>query len=289
MSEIPVYKFQPKAENTFPFEIIRLENNPRLAHFSQKPRRDRFYALFWVTGGNGHYKIDFQDYALKANTLFLVAPGQVHYWESSVPVSGYAIPFQDELFHTLGGSDFLGKLDLFDMLGGAFVVNFPVDEALQFDAIFNQLFSEYQSHQFGRTEMIVSLLKIVLIGAQRRFVTTDGGLPTSAGQQLVRQYLSLLQGDVTAEHRLETFAGQLGVTPGHLTEMVKEVTGVAAGTLLRQRLILETKRLLIHTNLTSAQVAEKLMFKDPAYFNRFFKRETGQTPREFRDEFHRTG
>jgi AraC-like DNA-binding protein len=199
------------------------------------------------------------------------------------------VPFKDELFHTLGGSDFLDKLDLFDMVGGAFTVNFPEEAAKRVDVIFQQLYDEYTTYQFGRSEMIISLLKIVLIDSRRRIQRVESDLPVSAGQNLVRQYLALLKGAVHAEQHLESFAAQLGVTSGYLTETVKEITGVPAGALLRQRLVLEIKRLLAHTDLTSAQVAEKLGFKDAAYFNRFFKRETGQTPRLFRNGFHRLG
>ena len=68
---------------------------------------------------------------------------------------------------------------------------------------------------------------------------------------------------------------------------MKALTGVPAGVWLRQRLLLEAKRLLVHTDLTVSQVGEKLEFKDTTYFNRFFKRETGQTPGAFRQEFRR--
>ena len=82
-------------------------------------------------------------------------------------------------------------------------------------------------------------------------------------------------------------AGALGVTVAHLTTMVRQVMGVSAGTLLRQRRVLEAKRLLVHTDLTIAEIAFALSFADPSYFGRFFKRETKSTPRQFREEFKR--
>lgn len=70
----------------------------------------------------------------------------------------------------------------------------------------------------------------------------------------------------------------LGITPDHLSDSVKRELGISASKLLQQRLTIEAKRFLVHLDWTSAQIAEHLNFKDPSYFGRFFKRETGQSP-----------
>lgn len=285
MKDIPVYKFRYPDGKLFPFEIFRIETHPVFNREVPRPRRDKFYALFWITGGTGQYFIDFQDYAIQPNTLFLIAPGQVHYWKSNQVINGLDIPFKDELFLKVGNWEFLDKLDLFEMVGSAYAVKFPDGEAQRINNLFEDILSEYTSELFGRGDVIVSLLKLILIYAQRRVMSPADEAQLSAGQQLVRQYLVLHKSGVTAEQHLESYADQLGVTAGYLTEVVKEATGVPAGTLMRQRLVLEVKRLLVHTDLTSAQVAEKMHFNDPSYFNRFFKRETGQIPRAFRDNF----
>lgn len=287
MSDIPVYRFRFGEAAAFPFEIVRIEDHPILSQPAQRPRRDRFYALFWITGGTGEYLIDFQKYAFTPHTLVLIAPGQVHSWHSRRRVEGYAVPFQAELFHSLDGSDFLDQLDLFDITGNAFLVTLAGEAAPAMSRLFEQLDAEYASRQFGRTEKIIALLKIILIEAQRRLRPVVGEAAGSAGQHLVRQYLALLKNATRATLRLEGLAAQLGVSPGHLTDTLKALTGVPAGVWLRQRLLLEAKRLLVHTDLTISQVGEKLDFKDTTYFNRFFKRETGQTPGTFRQEFRR--
>jgi len=57
---------------------------------------------------------------------------------------------------------------------------------------------------------------------------------------------------------------------------------ISAGELIRNRVILEAKRLLINLNMTVAEIADSLNFKDNSYFARFFKKYTGSTPEEFR-------
>ncbi|MDK1474692.1 helix-turn-helix transcriptional regulator [Streptomyces sp. 549] len=80
-----------------------------------------------------------------------------------------------------------------------------------------------------------------------------------------------------AEH-----AARLGVTGGHLTESVRRATGRTPGQLLREARTREAKRLLSAGDLTVRQVAGRVGYPDPAYFSRFFRRETGMTPGAFR-------
>ncbi|HEY8231852.1 MAG TPA: helix-turn-helix domain-containing protein [Vicinamibacteria bacterium] len=56
----------------------------------------------------------------------------------------------------------------------------------------------------------------------------------------------------------------------------------SAGRVVRRRIALEARRLLTHSDLTAAQVGFRLGFDDPAYFARFFRREAGEPPTDFR-------
>lgn len=72
------------------------------------------------------------------------------------------------------------------------------------------------------------------------------------------------------------------MSPGHLSALCRATLRRSAGGVVRQRLTLEARRLLAHSDLTAAEVGFRLGFDDPAYFARFFRRETGQPPTRFR-------
>lgn len=289
MSDIPLMLFRYPNITAFPFEIFRIEDNPYLIQRPQRSRRDEFYVVFWITAGSGYYYIDFERYDISPNTLYFIAPRQVHYWEweSQKPIRGYAMPFEAELFHIYGLQNFLYELDLFDMVGGSSALYLRDQEANNVQQIVGQLCTEYETDKFGRLEFILSLLQILLILAQRQLRTTYSFPRPTAGQHLTRAYLQLLKENVTADHHLGKYAEQLGVTVGYLIETIKDETGLPAGKMLRQRLALEAKRWLVHSDLTVSQIADKLNFADPSYFGRFFKRETGQTPLSFRQDFRK--
>jgi AraC-like DNA-binding protein len=288
MSDIPLFLFRYPDDRAFPFEIFRIQDNPFLTRKAQRPRRDTFYVLFWITAGCGDYYIDFECYRIRPKTLFFIAPGQVHYWESAESIHGYAIPFEEELFHLYGTRSFFESLDLFEVIGGTSTLYMPERKAETIDRIVNQIYAEYCGNQVGRIEAVVSLLQLLLIQAQRG-ITMSGDIqsPRRAGEELTRKFLELMEKQVTIDYHLQTYAEQLGITAGHLTEVIKEELCVPAGKLLRKRLTLEAKRWLVHTDLTMEQIAEKLNFNDPSYFGRFFKREAGQTPQAFREDFQK--
>ncbi len=60
------------------------------------------------------------------------------------------------------------------------------------------------------------------------------------------------------------------------------ITDTNASDLIHDRIILEIKRLLIHTDLTNKEIAYRLNFEDTSYFNRFFRKREGMTPSTFR-------
>ena len=74
----------------------------------------------------------------------------------------------------------------------------------------------------------------------------------------------------------------LFMTPNHLNALSNAVLGKPAGELIRDRVMLEAKRLLVNSDYTITQIADLLHFEDNAYFTRFFKKYTGLSPENFR-------
>lgn len=84
------------------------------------------------------------------------------------------------------------------------------------------------------------------------------------------------------ERQLAFYADKLAMTVDRLNDHVRRATGVTAGHLIRQRVLTEAKRQLVFTNLPIHEIAYELAFSDPSHFARFFRKQTGTTPHEFR-------
>jgi AraC family transcriptional activator of pobA len=105
---------------------------------------------------------------------------------------------------------------------------------------------------------------------------------TSSDKSLLRRFKELVDKKYDTLHQVSDFSGLLNVTPGHLNDTVRLQTGKTATTLIHQRIALEAKRSLFHTDLSVKEIGYTLGFEDAAYFSRFFKRLTGETPAAFR-------
>jgi AraC family transcriptional activator of pobA len=78
------------------------------------------------------------------------------------------------------------------------------------------------------------------------------------------------------------YAEQIGITAAHLNVLCRQAANQSALELIHARVLLEAKRNLVYTSMTVSVVSYTLGFSDPAYFTRFFKRQTGMSPKDFR-------
>ena len=103
--------------------------------------------------------------------------------------------------------------------------------------------------------------------------------PTGATVEALRK---LVEEHFRKERQLAFYADKLAMTVDRLNDHVKRATGVTAGHLIRQRVLTEAKRQLVFTSEPIHEIAYDLAFSDPSHFARFFRKQTGTTPHEFR-------
>ncbi|MEM7032442.1 MAG: helix-turn-helix transcriptional regulator [Chloroflexota bacterium] len=284
---IPLRDFRYPVDEDIAFELIYIPESAPIKRVNlSRPNRVNFYEIFWITAGEGVRYIDFKEYTIQPNTLFLLTPGQVHFWklQQQPALDGYAILFLEE-FLQLGTSaqvSFLRELDFFHRIDRDPVIYLTDGQAAVFQHLVSEMQSEYQTQKLGRTHMLQSLVQIFLIQAQRHYQMRNTHLKPTTEALLIDQLRTLIDQQFLSQRNVQAYADMLGITAGYLSKIAKTVTGVSAGVLIRERLVLEAKRLLAHTDNSVAEISFELQFDDPSYFGRFFKRETGQSPLSFR-------
>lgn len=280
----PTLEFRFRSAEALPFEINRLERMHPMA-MSAVPHRHRFHMVLWVTRGTGTHLVDFEEIPVRADAVLALAPGQVHSWSSAVEVAGFAVLFlEDFLALDPAGPPLLDRFP-FPRLGEGQPVLAPIDDDRAFLAeTMACLEREYRASRRGRPEMLRAYLRVLLIGIDR--MAREGAPPTpTAAPELARRFAGLVEARFREQKRVHAYAARLAVTPGHLNEAVRLATGRTAGTILRDRIVLEAKRLLFASDRSVAEIAAELGFDDPSYFGRFFRREVGRSPVGFRKTF----
>jgi AraC-like DNA-binding protein len=150
-------------------------------------------------------------------------------------------------------------------------------------ALIESMTRERRDMPTGYRTVLQAYLHVFITCARRLVTPTHSRHEMGRASLLVGDFLDLLRRR-SVEPVVSAYSHELGVTPGHLAETVKKMTGKTPGQHIRNMQLVEAKRLLAYTEKTVAEIAYELGFKDAAYFGRFFKRELGCTPGEFRKD-----
>jgi AraC family transcriptional regulator, transcriptional activator of pobA len=238
------------------------------------------YVELFCLDGNGSVLIDFENYPLSGKSLIAIGPGRVHAWQVK-NLTGLYIAFTQEFFD--------GKAPppsaLFDypfIFCGevSAVVQLRSKQGEQAQNLFREISREIQKHENLAVEMIHSQLRSLMVHLARLYAATSPAPFAAIG--LVRRFRQAAERSFRASASIRDYAQMLGVTPSHLSDSLRLETGLTAGELIRGRLLLEAKRLLLHSELTIAEIGYELGFEDPSYFSRFVRREIKASPVEFR-------
>lgn len=106
----------------------------------------------------------------------------------------------------------------------------------------------------------------------------------SHGEQILQQFLDLVAEHGATERNVTFYAERLLLTPNHLSAVIRQQSGQTVMQWLNERTLLQAKVLLKHSELSSSDIAFRLGFTEATLFSRFFRRETGMTPREYREQ-----
>jgi AraC family transcriptional activator of pobA len=250
------------------------------------PHKHDFYHLLLFTKGSGTHSIDFQTFPVKPYQLYFMIPGQVHSWNFEGETDGYVINFSVPFFQSfLLNPDYIEQFPFFSGVLENSVVNLPGNLQTEIHQLFEQIITEAETdHRFSMDMVKVLMLQLFITVGRLGFEHTPAAKQTSYNYALLRKFLHLVEEKAGLLKLPKEYAALLFVTPNHLNTLTNEMLGKPTGEVIRDRLILEAKRLMVNLDLSIAEIAYKLNFKDNAYFSRFFKKYTNATPEEFRNQ-----
>lgn len=249
------------------------------------PHRHSFYHLVLFTKGGGSHTIDFDQFPVKPYQIYFMIPGQVHSWDFTGVTDGYIVNFSTDFFKSfLQNQHYLDQFDFFNGISEEGVRQLPPTRHKEVVNLFESILavsSDEGRHRFDRIRLLLLQLFIQIDNVQR---PPDSRPVAPQKQLLLKSFRRLIDTHYRTMRLPREYADLLYVTPNHLNALVQDLLGKTAGELIRDRILLEAKRLLVNAEMTVTEVAYELNFEDNSYFNRFFKKYTGLTPEEFRKQ-----
>ena len=254
---------------------VYLEQNKNLVF----PHRHNFYHMVLFLEGGGSHEIDFKEYAVERGQVYMMGPGQVHSWMFQGEMKGFIVNFDIDYFKKLlVQQDYVERLGIFSSLTeGVFVL-----DEYQLREIINLFSQLLELNDRVTTDLQRTLLLFILLKLDQAYAPSLEGKSLDYHLVLIKNFLALLDQHFKELHLPKEYAELLFVTPNHLNAVCKEYMGLQAGEVIRNRILLEAKRLLILPDWTISQVSYELNFNDNSYFTKFFKKIAGITPEEFR-------
>jgi AraC family transcriptional activator of pobA len=280
---IPSYSLEESsaAGNTM-IEVRESEGSypNRRANFLVPHRKD-YYLLVLVKQGSSRHWVDFTPYTLKPDTFYFTVPHQVHLKEQTEPLVGKLVCFTNE-FLQLGDNSALGNLPIIKNPDNAHELSLKPEDVAFVEDTMHKMFIEFNAGNNYRNQMLQAYLRVLLIYLSRLYTEQYGQQSLVPDKLILKKFRSLVEDNYRDKHEVAAYADMLNITPGYLNDLVKQQSGKTAITYIHERIMVEAKSMLLHTELSVKQIAYELGFEDAAYFNRFFKRLGNVTPVTYR-------
>lgn len=277
--KIPTHNFAFDDSTSIPFRFEALEHKNN--YDVDVPHRHNYYEIFFFKKGGGEHIIDFDSHPINDHSVHFISPGQVHQVNRNIGSNGFVIMFSRDFTH--GGSDnkdLLYELPFFHNFTKNPTIDCEEKDFFNIDSIFQNIELEYQEHQLFNSEILQSFLNILLLKCKRIYKSTP--LIASNDQLDAQKFIRLIETNYQETNQVQEYAKMMGISPNQLNEITKKSIGKTASEMIQERILLEAKRLLIHSSMTAKEIAYLLNFGDPAYFSRFFKNHVGVPPNDFK-------
>ncbi|OMC43506.1 AraC family transcriptional regulator [Mycobacterium sp. IS-1264] len=170
---------------------------------------------------------------------------------------------------------------LHGQVGGILRLDVPAARRAAWDAAISSIETELLARQDGYRQAALAHLTLLLIDLARLAGPVVAELRRS-GEPLLAEAFDVIDRRHAEPLSLRDVAGELGMTPGHLTTVVRRRTGRTVGEWIIERRMATARALLTETDLPVAEVARRVGVPDPGYFSRLFGRAHGASPREWR-------
>jgi len=256
------------------------------SHF-YKPHSHDFFLCVLFTKATGIHEIDFNTYEVKAGSTFFLKPGQTHYWQFDELPEGY-IFFHTQDFYELHFSK--SKLEQFPFYyshKNTPTLSLTPDQTKLMALRFKDINTEYYQDLPCKKQKIASLINATYIDFARYYVGSEPSENSTSYTYIetLRALESAINSHYKTEKSASFYANYLNITTKHLNRITKSTLDKTTTDLITERVLLESKRLIVHSDNSLSAIAEMLGYEDYAYFSKVFKSKTNITPLKFKKSY----
>lgn len=253
-----------------------------------KPHRIHFYAILFIKEGEGNHFVDFKTYPYKKGSILFIAKDQVHSFEWNLARDARFMLFTEDFFQKSRlGSTLIQETGLFNYHLNEPILHLNDDQFLVFDKLVTQIEEEYRStDDFATEEIILSSLRIFLCLAERiRKHRKTKTIPSVYREEFI-VFQKLLNEHIFESRKVQFYADKMNISTKKLNRITRSMLNLPAKEHINDVMIIEIKRFLMNTNLSAKEISYKTGFEESTNFVKYFKKNAGMTPSQFKKKFH---
>jgi AraC-like DNA-binding protein len=282
---IPQYTFyKTKYGDELLIDVVPLEKIKKYT-VAQPVHTLTYYDITLITEGAGTFHIDDRTRQVNAGDIIFSRPGEIRQWDSSGIRQGYALIFEEEfLVSFFNDPDFLLNLSYFHIERPHPFLPLEESTHTRIRELILTIQKEVQTDETKDKHLLRAFLyeALMLLNRFYKEMYFEENSSTEIKKQHISKFVRLVNESFKENRSIRNYAAELCITPNYLNEIVKETVGISAKHYILNKVLLEAKKLLLYTNLSIVEIADRLHYESSSYFIRFFHMHTRQTPLEYR-------
>lgn len=273
---IPVNSMDDDACQGISIDKISMEK----ADFTHS-HRDEGHTFHIVEKGTVHIEIDFNKYEISAPSVVYMHPNQVHRILDFENITICSLSLKDENLNP----DYLKLLE-------EITPTKPLELNDENNLILSDIFDLCLNFSIQKNNKLhYSLLKdscntLVAFLISQFMDQTKPEANLSRPEIITKAFRQLLEKNYITSKSPGEYAERLNISTSYLNECVKNTTGSSVSQYIMDRVVLEAKRLLYHTDKSVKEISFELGYEDYPYFSRIFTKATGMSALSFRNKNH---
>lgn len=253
------------------------------AYLSQKLFNTDYFEIVFFKKGSGQLILNYQKIEVQDNSIVFISPFQKRQWKLDAENFDFTVlAFQEDFLNEFFSDKlFTYRLSYFYQLEFPLNIQVEKESIERYCVLLSEIKSELVKTRVDSVHIIRSLIYYLLQKLNRVYAETHHLSLKNQDTNYAFQFKKLIETNIEHKQRISDYTALMGTSRITLNKAVKEQFNLTATDLLKQRLLIEIKDYLIHSEMTISEIAYKLHISEPNYLMRFFKKQTGMTTSEF--------